>query len=251
MSYFMAGGELARTIGPIIAVWAVSLWGLNGIYSLIFVGWGSSILLYWRLREVSGRDQKSGNLRSITPKLLTFFLPLTIVVFFRMFLNVSLSTYLPTYMTFEGYDLKAAGIYLAVLEAAGVGGALLSGTLSDRLGRKRVLFFAFATSSLLTLLFLQASGVLLVVLLLAVGFTALSTGPLFLALVQDQMPANRAVGNGLYLAISFVIRSLAMVLVGAGGDRLGLNTAFFMSAIISLFAIPMIYFLPRRSEVVN
>ncbi len=248
MSFFMAGGELARTIGPLIAVWAVSLWGLDGIYRLMFVGWGSSILLLWRLREVSGRAEKSGSLRSIKPKLVTFFLPLTIIVFLRMFLNVSMSTYLPIYMTLEGYDIKAAGIYLAILEFAGVGGALLSGTISDRLGRKAVLIFAFTASSLLTLLFLQASGFWIILLLLGVGFTALSTGPLFLALVQDQVPNNRAVGNGLYLAISFVLRSLAMVLVGAGGDRLGLNAAFFWSAIISLFAIPMIFFLPRRTE---
>lgn len=248
MSLFMAGGELARTIGPLIAVWAVSIWGLDGIYRLAFVGWGSSIILFWRLREVSGRENKSGSLRSITPKLSTFFLPLTIIVFFRMFLNVSLTTYLPIYMTLEGYDIKAAGIYLAVLEFAGVGGALLSGTLSDRLGRKWVLLFAFSTSSVLTLLFLQATGIWIVLLLLAVGFTALSTGPLFLALVQDQLPDNRAVGNGLYLAISFVIRSVAMVLVGAGGDRFGLDLTFFMSAMISLLAVPMIYFLPRRDE---
>ena len=248
MSFFMAGGEFARTVGPLIAVWAVSMWGLDGIYRLMFVGWASSLLLFWRLRAVSGRGEKSGSLRSIAPKLLTFFLPLTIIVFLRMFLATSLSTYLPTYMTQEGYSLAAAATFLAVLEFAGVGGALLSGTISDRLGRKKVLFFAFAASSLLTLLFLQASGFWVIPLLLSVGFTALSTGPLFLALVQDQVPNNRAVGNGLYLAISFVIRSLASFLVGAGGDLWGLDIAFYWSALISILAIPMLYFLPRSAE---
>jgi FSR family fosmidomycin resistance protein-like MFS transporter len=248
MSFFMAGGELARTLGPLVAVWAVSIWGLDGIYRLMFVGWASSLLLFWRLHEVPGRSTKAGGLHTITPKLLTFFLPLGIIVFLRMFLSVSLTTYLPTYMTLEGYSIAEAGAYLAVLEFAGVGGALLSGTVSDRLGRKRVLFLAFGASSLLTLLFLQASGFWMIPLLLAVGFTALSTGPLFLALVQDQLPENRAVGNGLYLAISFVIRSLAMVMVGAGGDLWGLNTAFFWSALISLLAMPLLFFLPRAAH---
>lgn len=248
MSFFMAGGELARTLGPLIAVWAVSLWGLDGIYRLMFIGWGSSLLLFWRLREVSGRGKKTENWRGIIPHLPTLYLPLTIIVFFRMFLAVSLGTYLPTYMTLEGHSITEAGIFLSVLEVAGVGGALLSGTISDRLGRKRVLLFAFAASSLLTLLFLQVDGFWAIPLLLGVGFTALSTGPLFLALVQDQVPDNRAVGNGLYLAISFVIRSGASVLIGAGGDLWGLDTAFLMSALISLLAIPMLYFLPRSSE---
>jgi len=248
MSFFMAGGELARTVGPLIAVWGVSLWGLNGIYRLMFVGWASSLLLYWRLHEVSGRSEKSGSLRSVASKLLTFFLPLSVIVFLRMFLSVSLTTYLPTYLSLEGYSISAAGTYLAVLEFAGVGGALLSGTISDRLGRRRVLFFAFAASSLLTLLFLQASGTWLIPLLLSVGFTALSTGPLFLALVQDQLPENRAVGNGLYLAISFVLRSLAMLMVGGGGDLWGLDTAFYWSAMISLLAIPLILLLPQTTN---
>jgi len=251
MSYFMAGGELARTIGPLIAVWAVSLWGLDGIYRLMFVGWASSLLLYWRLREVSGRTEKSGGLRSITPKLLTFFLPLTVIVFLRMFLSVSLTTYLPTYFTLLGFTISTAGIYLAILEFAGIGGALLSGTISDRLGRKTVLFLAFTASSLFTLLLMQVSGFWTILLLLAVGFTALSTGPLFLALVQDELPQNRAVGNGLYLAISFVIRSLAMLIIGAAGDLWGLDTAFLWGTLISLLAIPMLIFLPgsvRRSD---
>jgi FSR family fosmidomycin resistance protein-like MFS transporter len=244
MSYFMAGGELARTVGPLIAVWAVSLWGLNGIYRLMFLGWASSLLLYWRLREVSGRTTTPGSLRSIAPKLLTFFLPLAIIVFLRMFLAVSLTTYLPTYLTLFGYSISVAGIYLAILEFSGVGGVLISGTVSDRLGRKKVLFIAFTASSILTLIFSQVSGFWNIPLLLGVGFTTLSTGPLLLALVQDQLPDNRAVGNGVYLAISFVLRSLAMVLIGAAGDLWGLETSFFWSAIISLLAIPMLYFLP-------
>jgi FSR family fosmidomycin resistance protein-like MFS transporter len=248
MSFFMAGGELARTVGPLIAVWAVSLWGLEGIYRLMFIGWASSILLFWRLREVSGRRETSGSFSSLTPYLIPFFLPLTIIVLLRMFLAVSLSTYLPTYLTLTGFSLTTAGAFLALLEFAGVGGALFSGTISDRFGRKQVLFYAFVASSLLTLLFLQSSGVWLILLLLAVGFTALSTGPLFLALVQDQLPHNRAVGNGLYLAISFVIRSLASIIVGAVGDLSGLDTAFFWSAIISLLAIPMLYFLPASKK---
>ena len=248
MSYLMAAGELARTIGPLVAVWAVSLWGLEGIWRLMFIGWASSGLLYWRLRTISGRSEKSSSLRSIARKLLSFFLPLSIVVFLRMFLSVSLTTYLPIYLTMEGYPVATAGIYLAILEFAGIGGALLSGTISDRLGRKRMFFLAFATSSLITLLLLQSSGFWTILLLLGIGFTALSTGPLFLALVQDQLPKNRAVGNGTYLAISFVIRSLAMLMIGAAGDLWGLDTAFLASALISLLAIPMLMFIPWSAD---
>ena len=35
MSFYMLGGELARTLGPLIILAAVSLWGLEGTYKLI------------------------------------------------------------------------------------------------------------------------------------------------------------------------------------------------------------------------
>ena len=38
MSFFMTGGELARTIGPLIAVAGVSLLGLEGFYPVMIFG---------------------------------------------------------------------------------------------------------------------------------------------------------------------------------------------------------------------
>ena len=85
-------------------------------------------------------------------------------------------------------------------------------------------------------------------ILIPLGFMALSTGPVLLALVQDHFPENRAAGNGLYLGASFLIRSFAMFSIGAAGDVIGLDAAFFWSAIISLIAIPGIIALPKVSS---
>ncbi|MEN8171247.1 MAG: MFS transporter [Chloroflexota bacterium] len=249
MSWFMAGGELGRTVGPIFAVWSVSIWGLDGLYRNSLLGWTASAILFWRLKNIPASSQKTGSLQSVLPKVRSLFLPLIWVVFFRNFMVVSMTTYLPTFMSMNGASLLLGGASLSILEFAGVGGALLSGTLSDRLGRKPMLLFVSIISPLLMLVFLKVSGWLLVVLLLALGFTSLSTGPVFLALIQDHFPRNRAVGNGLFLSISFLLRSLAMVLVGIAGDKIGLQTAFYWSAALSIFAIPGILLLPKNSEI--
>jgi len=248
MSFFMAGGELGRTLGPLLALWAVSMWTLEGFYRIAVLGWAASLFLLWKLKDIAGRTEKTGSIRSIIPMLKTLYLPLGLVVFFRQFIQVSLTTYLPTFLESEGSSLFIAGASLSILEIAGVAGALVSGTVSDRLGRKPMLVIAISISSLLTLLFLIVGGWLTIPLLLLIGFSALSTGPVFLALVQDNFPNNRAIGNGIYLSLSFLLRSLVLLLIGVLGDAFGLRTGYYISVILSFLAIPFIFMLPNTKK---
>ncbi len=246
MSLYMAGGELGRTVGPLVAVAGVAAWGLEGIYRLVVIGWASSLILLWRFRDVSASQyRKRGvSLREELPKLRTFFLPVLFIVLTRMFLAVSVTTYLPTFLNFEGSTLARAGGMLAVLEGAGVVGALLSGTVSDRFGRKPVLITALVFSSLLTFAFLQVEGWLQIVVLALLGFFTLSPQPVMLAMVQDHLPDNRATANGLYMSISFLVRSLVLVLVGVAGDAWGLRLTFMLSAALSVVGVVPILLLP-------
>lgn len=252
MGLFMAGGELGRTLGPLVAVWGASLWGLEGIFRLMVAGWLTSALLFWRLRQISGRIQKPSGFGevwlTVSPKLRSLYLPLSLFLLLGSFLRLGLSTFLPTYLKFEGSSLQMAGVSLAILQFAGVGGALFSGTLSDRLGRKPLLLAVTILSVPLTLAFLNSQDWLLIPLLLLLGFVSLSTGPVIMALVQDHFPQHRAVGNGLYMTISFLINSLVLVLLGVGGDAVGLRTTLAWSAWISLGAIPFIFLLPKTAE---
>jgi len=245
MSFFMASGELARTVGPLLAVWAVSYWTLEGMWRLAILGWASSILLYWRLRNVPARSDNRADVRTLIPSLRTVFLPLGLIIFFRNFLNVSLTTYLPTYMSVQGASLLIAGAALSVLEVAGVAGALLSGTLSDKIGRKPILIVATIGAAAMMLFFLNVEGWILVPILLVMGFAALSTTPVLLAIVQENAPNNRALANGLFISIAFLIRPISLLVIGYLGDMLGLQNAFLISAGISLLALVPIIFIPQ------
>lgn len=251
MGIWMVGGELGRTLGPVIIVTAIAVLGLEGTPWLMVGGWLTSILLYVRLRDVEWRSPTSGEglpwrqaLRVMGPLLA----PLVGVVVVRAFMVSALTTYLPIFLTEEGTNLWLAGVSLSVLEAAGAAGALLGGSLSDRLGRRRVLFFSMLATPLLMFVFLLADGWGRFPLLLALGFTALSVTPVLMALVQESFPENRALANGLYMALSFVIRSGAVVALGAVSDLWGTRLAFTVSAIIPLLGLPFILWLPARQR---
>jgi len=56
MGYWMVGGELGRTVGPILLVTAIGYLTLGGLSWLMIGGWIVSVILYLRLRSIPGRD---------------------------------------------------------------------------------------------------------------------------------------------------------------------------------------------------
>ena len=248
MSLFMLGGELARTVGPLLAVSAVSLWGLEGIWRMIPLGVAASILLYWRLRKVTvnPKTAKTGSLIETWQVLRRALLPIIGIIFARSFMTSALSTFLPTFLTGEGKSLWFASGSLSLMEFAGALGALTTGTISDRLGRRQVLTFIMLMSPLTMLFFLAVEGWLSILSLVLLGFLAFSTTPVMMAIVQEHGRDRPATANGLYMAAGFLIRSAVVVLIGAAADRWGLQTTFQWSAILGFLGLPFAWLLPKR-----
>ena len=250
MSIFMAAGELARTVGPLFAVAGVAWFGLDGLWRLAFVGWAVSGILFWRLHNIQAkpRPPESDAWARLWPRLLRVFPFLAWLVLGRVSMQAALTTYLPIFMKDErGLSVTWAAAALTILEAAGFVGALLSGSLSDRLGRHRMLFILLLLSPLLMILFLFVSGWLTVLVLIALGLTAISLQPVILALVQDLFPDNRALANGSYMALSFALRAVGIWMIGLTADAFGLIPAFVLSALIGLLALPSIFFIPKSA----
>ena len=247
LSLYMAGGGLGRSLGPIIAVWAVGAWGLEGLYRLMFIGWGVSLILFFQFKSIEIQSGPSYSLREEIPLFKRFFFPLTLVLILRSTLISSLSTYLPVFMVETGAPLWLAGIALSILEISGVVGALVLGPISDKVGRTKIINISMLLSCLLIPFFLQAKGWQVFPLLIVLGFFCLSTGTIFMALVQDNFQHHRATGNSVYILISFMSNALMLVVVGYIGDSFGLRVAYLMSAGAALLSIPSLRLLPIRS----
>ncbi len=245
MSFFMAGGEMGRTVGPLLAVWAVYTWTLEHSYPVMVFGWLASLALYLRLHKTPTDIPKAQNLRISLRALQRLFVPLLGIVIPRQMMLTALTLYLPTFLSKEGASLWLAGASLSLWELAGIGGALIGGTLSDWTGRQPVLLVSISGSCILMLVFLRTTGWQLIPVLFSLGFVGLSTGPVMLAMVQEHLPDRRAMANGLFLSMTFLARPLAALTLGLLGDHFGLHFAFFSSAVILLLAIPFIFLLPK------
>ena len=249
MSFFMTGGELARSVGPLVAVAAVSVFGLEDFYPVMIFGLLSTVWLYFKFRtapvtRVSSKRQYSiletwRNLRYVL-------LPLTAIMVTRGFMHASMTAFLPTYIKMETGNLWLAGIALTLFEAAGVAGVLTAGSISDWFGRRKTLLISMLGAPLFLFVFSLSGGWLRVAALIATGFTLLSTTPVMLALVQENARQAPAAANGLFMMINFIARSAVVVIVGFVADRIGLNITYLISAAIGLIGIPFVLVLPRK-----
>jgi len=249
MSFWMVGGELGRALGPLVVVTAVAHLTMQGLPWLMIAGVVISGLLFLRIHdlpEISPAPHQGLPWKQALIKMKPVMLPLVMIITVRAFALVSLTTFLPLFLTECGNSLWFAGMSLTVLQSAGVVGALLSGTISDHLGRRKILFISLIATPFFMFLFLCINGWLQFPILVIIGFLAISTTPVIMALVQENFPQNRALANGIYMCLSFGIRSVVVILVGFVGDTWGLRTAFIGSATILFAGIPFIFMLPKK-----
>lgn len=249
MSLFMFGGELARTVGPLLAVQVVSWLTFEGMWRLFPVGLAATLVLWWRVGRIpiARSPERPTNLFALWRRTWKVIAGLMGVVIARSFMSAAVVTFLPTYFYRQGETLLYANAALTVLELAGAGGVLTSGTISDWLGRRVVLAAATALSPLLMLLFLVVDGPLIWPVLALMGFFTLSTTPVLMALMIESAGGDRAAANGTYMMVSFALRSAVIPVVGAIGDAIGLRDAYLVCACIAFVGIPFVFLLPSKA----
>jgi len=251
MSFYMLGGEAARTLGPLVIVAAVNYWTLEGTYRLIPFGLFASFLLYFRLRNVNvseniDRSRPMKGIKATFKEHLPFFLLIAGVMFFRGFMKTSLTNFLPTYLDEKGGSLWLGGISLSVFEFAGAAGAYLSGTFSDKIGRLKMLTLIILVSPFLMLAFVYAEGGLMFPVLLLLGFFLISSTPVILAMVMDIDSEHQAFLSGIFMFISFVSTSVTSFFIGVLSDFIGLVDTYKVASLLAFLAIPFVLILRKR-----
>lgn len=248
MGFFMVGGELGFSIGPLLAVAAIGILTLRGLPWLMVLGFLASFILYFRLRDISTVrhiDNKSSlPIRQVLLEMPGLFVPIVSVVFITGFLNANIVNYLPTFMAREGATFSLAGASLSIVEISGTAGVLLMGLFSDRIGHRKMAIAGILASVVFSAGFLLTRGWVQILMLVGTGLTAFIPNPAFLAIIQTRFQYNRSLVNGIYMSSSFILRSLVVVIVGLLADQFGLRPVFAWSAAASLLAVPIMLLLP-------
>ena len=248
MSFFMTGGELARTLGPLAAVGAVSVFGLEGFYPVMIVGLAASAWLYVKFRDIPIKVDVPlrSSVRKTWHEMKFLLLPLTAILLARGFMYACMTLFLPTFIKAETGNLWLAGTALTIFESSGVFGVMGAGPFSDHFGRRKILLFSLVGAPISLFLFAWLGGWARFIALLFTGLTILSTTPVMLALVQEHAKGSPSAANGLFMMFSFITRSGIVVLVGFLGDLMGLRNTYFISSFLGTVGIPFVFLLPKN-----
>ena len=249
MAVWMVAGELGRSLGPVVAAGAAGILGFEYVWVLMFFGIAASVVLYFQLRDVPPMVRThassltvAGTWKELSPVMV----PMTGLLAARAFLTGTLAGYLPTYMVMgKGESIWIGGMTLAFLELVGTVGSFAGGSLSDRIGRKKVLYVGMLVGPAALFGFVQAGRWLMIPCLMCIGIFVFACSPVLLATVQDHAGENRGAANGLYMGINFGITALVLLLVGGLVDRFGFSFTLSLCAGLSLLSLPCIRALPE------
>jgi FSR family fosmidomycin resistance protein-like MFS transporter len=252
MSFYMFGGELARTIGPLIILTAISLWGLEGSFKVIFIGIIATILLFIQIKDIpvrikSNNNNKPPTLLEVIKLRKEIFIISGALVLSKSFMILALTSYLPIYMTNKGASLWLAGVALSVIELSGAAGTFLSGSLSDKIGRRNMLFITTLLAPVFMLIFVFSKGWLLFPILIILGLLVFAVSPVVMAYVLENEKEYPATANSIFMALNFGVGSIVALFIGFLGDSIDLDMTYISTALLSLVGLPFILKMPKKN----
>ncbi len=251
MSSFQIGGELSRAIGPLIVITAVEFWGIENLFYIIPLGLAMSLLLLWHFRGVSfkppQKEGRSGITRNyisiISNNARTLFIPLSGLLITKSCTASIIAAFLPTLLVKRGKPLWFGGSALSILYVSAIAGIFFAGNLSDKIGRRKMLVFYSFITPVSMLLFLLSGDNLLFPAIILLGFVAFSYTPIVLSLIQEKNFSYPSVANGIFMAMSFLMSSVSILLFGWLSDQVGFHTAMYVFTFCSFAGFPVVYFM--------
>jgi FSR family fosmidomycin resistance protein-like MFS transporter len=161
----------------------------------------------------------------------------------------SVNSYLPLHMVDHHHiSPEWAGFVISIIAGAGIVGAPLGGGLSDRLGRKSIIFLSVClTGPLLLAVTKSPYGILLLFSLMLYGLTMSVRMPTMESLITDVVPVRqRTTVLGIYLFFGVETSGVTTPVVGHLIDTYGSEAVFTALGIGMCLIAAMAWFFRKK-----
>ncbi len=246
-SIFMLGGNTGYAFGPILGTAAFALAGGFMPEMLALLGLGQAAVVFWALsaQHQEWRNKVSAITTGVTVRAAgSVIVTLGLVIFFRSWVQSTVSTYIPQVYKAQGFSTaEASNILFAILLPLAIGG-LIGGTLSDKIGRRRVLIGSTGLIGPTLWGMLHIGGAAGFVLGPLLGVAIGASLPVTLVMAQSLIPRGLGLMSGVVLGFTFVAGAIGVGISGIFADQVGLLQTMSINAILPLIAAALAFLLP-------
>ena len=249
MSTHISGGSLGFSVAPIVFAPAVLALGSSMAWLVAVPGLLALTYTLQLIRrvEIPSRHQNQ-SWRSLRPYAKPLAL-LYVVVVLRTLTANSLAVFLPVLLTQQGMGVGEASAAVSIYLVVSTIGGFLGGPLADAYGARRVIILTLLASTPFLLIGQLSTGWTLTALVSIGGFLLQSTLPVNVTFGQQLAPVSAATVSSLMMGFAWGVGSLLAPVVGNLGDRLGLDVALSITAVVPILAAAVAWPLPRTVRV--
>jgi FSR family fosmidomycin resistance protein-like MFS transporter len=225
MAGYGMAGQVGQSISPIFAAFVAVTFGLRWVAATaipaILVALWLTRVVHWDLRAARPRGVTIGlgvALRTSAAGLAR----LMGLLLTRATLSHVMLALLPFLFRARGASATVGASAIAAMVFAGAMSGLVAGTLSDRYGRRQVLFTSFAVATPLFLAALHTQGLLSIVLFALGGGALFGSSYLMTVEAQSLLPAHASMAAGIMMGVGMGIGGVMVGPVSALAERFGI-----------------------------
>jgi FSR family fosmidomycin resistance protein-like MFS transporter len=255
---FQVGGNLGSAAGPLLAAFIVLPRGQGAIAWVSFAALLAMAVLtrvgMWyaaRLRPAAAAAAAAHTPAAVTgrprARTLFFVFVLMLLVFSKNVYSASLTSFFTFYLI-ERFQLpvQAAQVQLFIFMAAIAVGTLAGGALSDRIGRRPMIWISILGALPFTLALPYANLFWTAVLTVIIGLLMASAFPAILVYAHELMPGRVGLVSGVFFGFAFGLGGLGAAAMGHIADAHGI--AFVYQLCSYLPAIGLVAWLLPKME---
>lgn len=261
LSIFSVGGNGGFALGPVLAVAAITAFGIKGITVFGFIGIVMAFILMWlvpKMKSEIGRAEVSemSAKKSFEYKENVYdndwnaFAHLTLVIVCSSIVSCGLRSFIPLYwVDVLGLSAAAAGSALTLLFSLGVVMTLIGGLMADRFGYLKIVRMSYVLlAPIVGILSMTTNHLTAYLLMIPMGLAMFSPFSSVVVLGQSYLSRNIGFASGVTMGLSVSIGGIMVPLIGKFADSYGLVTTMQLLAGIAVIAAAASFFLPQPKE---
>jgi FSR family fosmidomycin resistance protein-like MFS transporter len=247
-SIFQIGGRIGASIGPLLAAIIITQTGISNViwFSIL------ALLAMIVLTKVGGWYKKNAfhikennSLKEIDfhsfiskGKIIFSISILLLLIFSKYFYIASISSYLTFYVISKFHvSVQSSQLFLFAFSLAIVIGTVIGGPLSDRFGRKYIIWVSILGSAPFTILLPHADLFWTAILLVCIGIILASAFPAILVFAQELLPAKVGMISGLFYGFAFGMGGIGSAVLGELADKTSIFFVYQICAFLPLIGL--------------